>query len=154
MAPLKIVIQIDRQTLSLYRGAEVLRRYPISSSRFGTGFEPGSRRTPVGRFVVAEKIGADQPMGTVFRGRRPVVEDMDWTAEPDLITSRILWLHGLDPENANTKGRFIYIHGTNQEALLSTPASHGCIRMANADVGRLFNEVEPGTEVLIKLSNG
>lgn len=151
MTPLNIVIRLDEQRLYLCRGDEVLRSYPISSSRFGAGCEAGSFRTPLGRFEIAEKIGDDQPLNTVFRGRNPVVtEPGDWRSEPDLITSRILWLNGLEAHNANTKERFIYIHGTNQEALLATPASHGCIRMANADIVRLFDEVEPGTEVLIR----
>ena len=151
MTPLKIVIRLDQQKLYLCREDQVLQSYPISSSRFGTGSEPGSFKTPLGRFEIAEKIGGDQPLNTVFRGRKPILaEQPDWTSEPDLITSRILWLSGLEPHNANTKERFIYIHGTNQESSLATPASHGCIRMANADIGRLFNEVEPGTEVLIQ----
>ena len=151
MAPLKIVIRLDQQRLYLHRGNEVLQSYPISSSRFGTGSEPGSFKTPLGRFEIAEKVGGDQPLNTVFRGRKPILaEQPDWTSEPDLITSRILWLNGLETHNANTKGRFIYIHGTNQESALASPASHGCIRMANADICRLFDEVEPGTEVLIR----
>jgi lipoprotein-anchoring transpeptidase ErfK/SrfK len=151
MTPLKIVIRLDQQRLYLCRGDEVLQSYPISSSRFGVGSEPGSFKTPLGRFEIAEKVGGDQPLNTVFRGRKPVLsEQPDWTSEPDLITSRILWLNGMEAHNANTKERFIYIHGTNQESLLAIPASHGCIRMANADIGRLFNEVEPGTEVLIR----
>ncbi|MBV8898938.1 MAG: L,D-transpeptidase [Verrucomicrobia bacterium] len=155
MTPLKIVIRLDRQRLYLCRGEEVLQSYPISSSRFGAGCEPGSFKTPLGRFEIAEKVGGDQPLNTVFRGRKPVVsEEPDWTSEPDLITSRILWLNGLEAHNANTKERFIYIHGTNQEALLASPASHGCIRMANADIDRLFNEVEPGTEVVITPGDG
>jgi lipoprotein-anchoring transpeptidase ErfK/SrfK len=151
MTPLKIVIRLDEQKLYLCRGDEVLQSYPISSSRFGTGSESGSFKTPLGRFEIAEKIGGDQPLNTVFRGRKPVrSEQPDWASEPDLITSRILWLNGLEAHNNNTKERFIYIHGTNQEASLASPASHGCIRMANADIGRLFNEVEPGTEVHIR----
>ena len=151
MTPLKIVIRLDQQKLYLCREDQVLQSYPISSSRFGTGSEPGSFKTPLGRVEIAEKIGGDQPLNTVFRGRKPVLsEQPDWTTEPDLITSRILWLNGLEPHNANTKERFIYIHGTNQEALLASPASHGCIRMANVDIGRLFDEIEPGREVLIE----
>ena len=64
--------------------------------------------------------------------------------------TRILWLDGLDPENANTHERFIYIHGTNHEESIGEPASHGCIRMRNADVAALFEEVRIGTPVVIK----
>ncbi|HEY0791807.1 MAG TPA: L,D-transpeptidase [Chthoniobacterales bacterium] len=150
MHPLKVVVHINQQTLSVIQDGRVRHRFPVSTSRYGTGFAPGSYRTPLGRFVIAEKIGDGQPPDTIFRGRLPVREESDWANEPDLITSRILWLDGLDPENANSKDRFIYIHGTNQEELLSTPASHGCIRMANADIIRLYEMVGPGTEVVIQ----
>jgi L,D-transpeptidase YbiS len=89
------------------------------------------------------------PVGTVFRGRKPVTTPVDWSAEPDLITSRILWLHGLDEENAGTRERYIYIHGTNQEQLIGQAASGGCIRMRNADIIRLFDLIDVGAAVEI-----
>jgi lipoprotein-anchoring transpeptidase ErfK/SrfK len=64
--------------------------------------------------------------------------------------TRILWLEGLDPGNANTRERFIYIHGTNHEEQIGEPASHGCIRMRGADLVELFERVEIGTPVEIK----
>ena len=78
----------------------------------------------------------------------PVTEP-NWLGAPDLITSRILWLDGLDMENANTKERYIYIHGTNQEELIGQPASQGCVRMRNIDVVRLFDLVSVGTSIEI-----
>ncbi len=89
------------------------------------------------------------PIGTVFKGRVPVTTPVDWTTEPDLITSRILWLDGLDEENLLTKERYIYIHGTNQEHLIGQAASSGCIRMRNEDILRLFEQVEVGAPVEI-----
>jgi L,D-transpeptidase YbiS len=90
------------------------------------------------------------PANTVFKERRPLeVERTSWLADPDLITSRILWLEGVDPSNANSKGRYIYIHGTNQEHLIGEPASHGCVRMRNSDVIELFDLVRTGTDVEI-----
>jgi L,D-transpeptidase YbiS len=145
----KIVIDSRMQLLSLFRGAELLFEAPVSTSRFGLGFENGSRKTPTGRFRIHQKVGGEMPVGTVFRGRKPVTTPVDWSAEPDLITSRILWLDGLDEENALTKERYIYIHGTNQEQLIGQAASSGCIRMRNADVVRLFDLVEAGTLVEI-----
>ena len=68
----------------------------------------------------------------------------------DHVLTRILWLSGLDPENSNTRDRFIYIHGTNQEDLIGTPASHGCIRLRNADMIALFDAVEVGDRVEIE----
>jgi lipoprotein-anchoring transpeptidase ErfK/SrfK len=145
----KIVIDSRTQSLSLFQGADLLFAAPVSTSRFGLGFENGSRKTPTGRFRIHQKVGGEMSVGTVFKGRKPVTAPLDWAAEPDLITSRILWLDGLDEENALTRERYIYIHGTNQEQLIGQAASSGCIRMRNADVVRLFDLVDVGALVEI-----
>ena len=145
----KIVIDSKTQYLNFFRGEELLLAAPVSTSRFGLGFEPGSRKTPTGSFRVREKIGGEMPIGTVFKGRRPIAASVDRSSEEDLITSRILWLDGLEENNANTKERYIYIHGTNQEQSIGQPMSNGCIRMRNADVIRLFDLVEVGVLVEI-----
>ena len=49
----------------------------------------------------------------------------------------------------DTHNRYIYIHGTHEEHRIGTPASHGCIRMKNAEVAELFDLVKVGTEVRI-----
>jgi len=147
--PLKLQVSIDDQTLRLLEAGECLRQYPVSTAAKGMGTAPGSLRTPTGRFRIADKIGAAEPVGTMFRSRRP---DGVWDGrcrEEDLILSRILWLDGIDPGNANTHERYIYIHGTHREDLLGQPASHGCVRMANADIVELFDLVEEGCEVEI-----
>jgi len=143
-----IHISIARQTLTLQRG-DTTRHYPISSSQFGLGTDEGSFKTPLGHFEIAEKIGAGAPLGAVFKARIPTGEIGDPANPGDLIQTRILWLHGLDPDNQNTLDRYIYIHGTNHEDQLGTPASHGCIRMANAAVAELFDLVTEGTAVEI-----
>ena len=107
-------------------------------------------KTPTGRFRIAEKIGGGMPVGTVFKSRRPVQVTKRLTRDEDLVMTRILWLDGLDPENANTHERFIYIHGTNHEENLGEPASHGCIRMRGADLVELFELVDVDTPVAIK----
>jgi L,D-transpeptidase YbiS len=145
----KIVIDSRTQSLSLFRDTELIFTAPVSTSRFGLGFENGSRKTPTGRFSIHQKIGGEMPVGTVFKGRKPVTAPVDWSTEPDLITSRILWLHGLDEENAGTRERYIYIHGTNQEQLIGQAASSGCIRMRNADIVRLFDQIDVGAAVEI-----
>ena len=146
----QIEISIREQRLTLKRGNETLRSYPISTSRFGIGTEEGSFKTPTGRFRVAEKIGGDTASGTIFRGRVPLGPNDPLPATEDLVMSRILWLDGLDEDNVNTRDRFIYIHGTKHEDKIGSPASHGCIRMRNADVIELFDLVDPETPVLIR----
>jgi lipoprotein-anchoring transpeptidase ErfK/SrfK len=146
----KIDISIRDQRLTLMRGDEMLRSYPISSSRFGIGVEEGSLKTPTGRFRVVEKIGGEMPSGTIFRARVPLKPDDPPPPTEDLVMSRILWLDGLDEDNTNTHERFIYIHGTKHEDEIGTPASHGCIRMRNADVIELFELVDETTPVVIR----
>lgn len=146
-----IHISVTRQTLTL-RGAgpDPSREYPVSTSRFGLGTESGSFKTPPGRFEISRKIGSGAAQGAVFKGRIPTGEIGDASNPGDLVQTRILWLHGLDPENANTLERYIYIHGTNHEEEIGSPASHGCIRMRNADVAELYEAVTEGMPVFIE----
>jgi lipoprotein-anchoring transpeptidase ErfK/SrfK len=146
----KIDISIGDQRLTLTRDGEVLRSYPVSSSRFGIGTEEGSMKTPLGNFRIAEKIGHDTEPGTIFKARVALGPDDPLPETEDLITSRILWLDGVDEENTNTRERFIYIHGTKHEDKIGLPASHGCIRMRNDDVIELFELVDETTQVVIR----
>jgi lipoprotein-anchoring transpeptidase ErfK/SrfK len=146
----KIDVSVRDQRLILMRDGEELRSYPISTSRFGIGTEEGSLKTPLGRFRIAEKIGDGSAAGTIFKARVALGPDDQLPDTEDFITSRILWLDGLDEENANTRDRFIYIHGTKHEDEIGTPASHGCIRMRNADVIELFALVDETTQVVIR----
>ena len=155
-APL-LVIDVENQTAFLEEDGELLRRYRISTAAAGTGNTAGSLRTPTGLLRVAEKIGGDAPIGAVFRSRVPTGEV--WSLSPenplarneeDLVLTRILWLAGAEAENANTFERFIYLHGTNHEADLGRPASHGCIRFANTDIIDLFERLPIGALVEIR----
>ena len=146
----KIDVSVRDQRLILTRDGEELRSYPISTSRFGIGTDEGSLKTPLGRFRIAEKIGDGAAPGTIFKARVALGPDDSLPDTEDFITSRILWLDGLEEENANTRNRFIYIHGTKHEDEIGTPASHGCIRMRNADVIELFALVDETTQVVIR----
>ena len=146
----KIDISIRDQRLTLTRDGEVVRSYPVSSSRFGIGAEEGSMKTPLGKFRIAEKVGHDAAPGTIFKARVPLGPNDPLPDTEDFVTTRILWLDGLDAENANTRDRFIYIHGTKHEGKIGTPDSHGCIRMRNADVIELFQLVDETTQVVIR----
>ena len=145
-----IRISVRDQRLDLVSEDRVLLSYPISTSRFGLGSEKGSMKTPLGRFQIGEKIGTDAPSGTIFRNRLPLAPEDAPPPTEDLVLSRILWLEGLEEHNANTRDRFIYIHGTNHEEEIGQPASHGCIRMKNADLIALFEKVSEGAEVRIE----
>jgi len=147
----KIHIRVATQRLELLEeDGRVLKSFPVSTSAFGLGSEPGSLKTPVGRFCVSEKIGHGAPPWAVFKSRVPTGETGSEQNPEDLVQTRILRLHGMEAHNGNTLERYIYIHGTNHESFIGTPASHGCIRMRNADVIDLFEAVEVNTEVLIE----
>lgn len=147
---MKVHISIAGQELRLEDATgHVKRRWPVSTSRFGLGVAPDSNFTPLGRFRIVQKIGHGAPKQTIFRSRRVVGTWDGGTAPEDYVLTRILWMDGMEPENANTFSRYIYIHGTNQEDLIGQPASHGCIRLTNASVVELFDLVEIGTEVEI-----
>ncbi len=146
---MNIAIDLSCQRLTLQDGDRRIFACAISSALAGPGTEPGSLRTPTGRFVIAETIGAGAPPGTVFRSRHPTGESCSPRSPDDQITTRILWLDGCDPANANTRSRYIYLHGTNHEARLGLPVSHGCIRLGNTAIADLFDLVQPGTEVTI-----
>ena len=144
-------VSVARQELDVRdaAGEKLLRRYPVSTSRFGVGTEPGSLRTPAGAFRVGEKFGGGEPLGAVFKSRRPTGDNGLGAADEDLVLTRILWLEGAEAANANTRERYIYIHGTNHEALIGQPASHGCVRMRNADVAELYDLIPAGSAVHI-----
>lgn len=146
----RIEVSVGTQTLSLWDGTRQVGHWPCSTSKFGIGFLEGSNKTPLGAFRIAEKHGAGAGLHTIFKGRVPQGEwDPAHQTSDDLILGRILWLEGCENRNANTKGRYIYIHGTNGEHLVGQAASHGCIRMRNADVTELFDTVETGVPVWI-----
>jgi L,D-transpeptidase YbiS len=145
-----IHVSIRDQRLTLKDNETPIRTYPVSTSRFGVGTEEGSMKTPTGRFCVAKKIGSDMPSGTIFRSREPLNPSEPLPPSEDLVMSRILWLDGLDERNANTRDRFIYIHGTKHEKKVGIPDSCGCVRMRNADVIELFDYVDEGTPVVIE----
>lgn len=157
---MEIRIHIPSQTLELRgSGGEVLHRYLVSTARNGTGERRGSHCTPRGRHVVRAKIGAGAAFNTVFVARRPTGEM--WTRElaarnpgRDWILTRILWLSGCDVGfnrlgEVDTFRRYIYIHGSPDNAGMGAPGSIGCVRMRNADIVDLFDNVAAGSAVEI-----
>jgi len=145
----RIVILVPKQLLQLWEGHALRWEVPVSTSKHGVGCEEGSHRTPPGRFRICEKVGAGAPPWAVFKGRRWTGEFGDPQDEKDQILSRILWLDGLEEANANTRDRYVYLHGTNAEAAIGQPASIGCVRLRNDDMITLFDRVSVGTEVEI-----
>src|SRR6476661_2713979 len=145
-----IVISTRDQKLALLDRSTLLATYPVSTSKFGLGDRPGSRFTPLGQLQIAEKIGNNAPPGAVFKDRRRTGEIVLANSPGrDPIVTRILWLRGLESQNANAFARDIYIHGTPEERRIGTPASYGCIRMRSSDIIRLYDIVGTGAVVTI-----
>jgi len=161
LPPLYLRVGISRQRLELIENGRVSRSYPVSTAKNGPGECRGSGCTPRGRHAIRAKIGHNLPPNTVFVGRRPTGELYDeglaeQHAGRDWIITRILWLGGLEPGlnrygDVDTAWRYIYIHGSPDEAVTGQPESHGCIRMKSADILDLFERVEAGTPVLIEV---
>ena len=156
-----IVVSIDQQKLWFFDG-QGCETYAVSTARAGRGCIEDSLQTPDGLHRVADKIGEGAVPGMVFKARQPTGKlSAEWpTPEDNLITSRILWLEGLEPGRnqgldaagrvVDTRRRFVYIHGTNQAEKLGRPNSHGCVLLSDQDVIRLFAQVPTGTPVLIR----
>ncbi len=138
-------------TPNKYRLVQLLR---CSTSRFGISQVAGSNGTPLGLHRVVEKIGGGWPVGTVFKGRQPI--GYTWRGMPDAkITTRILWLEGLEPGfnrsgNVDSHARYIYIHGTGDQTTIGKPTSCGCIHLADHDLIPLFDKLPSGTLVWIE----
>ena len=154
-----IVVNISTQQLFLLKKGNIDEIYSVSTSVYGTGSEENSFKTPLGKHKISEKIGDGLPEGAILKGRRWTGAIANIIKEPidtefDVVTSRILWLTGLEEgknqgPGVDSKSRYIYIHGTAEEGLIGKPASDGCVRMYNVDVITLFNKVDTNTQVLI-----
>jgi hypothetical protein len=158
-----LIVSIAEQTVSLFENSSLhpgvenyqfVKKIPCSTSRFGIGQTEGSNRTPLGLHRIAEKIGAAETAGTVFKARQVTGH----TSQPEFadakITTRILWLEGLEPGfnrggNVDSHARYIYIHGTADQKSIGQPTSCGCIHLADADLIPLFDQLPGGTLVWI-----
>ena len=156
-----ITVDIGNQNLCLLENFKIIEKYKISSSMYGEGNDEGSNKTPLGAHYIREFIGKDVDIYTIFKNRVSTnhiakVLNKGEKSEEDIITTRILWLDGLEEgfnkgENFDTYKRYIYIHGTNEEDLIGQKASHGCIRMINSDIIKLCNKNLLNTFVYISI---
>ena len=152
-----LYVSIARQMMYHVRSGSLLNSYPISTARNGLGTQRDSYRTPTGLHQIGEKIGDGVPLYGILKDRRStgaLANPAYANEDQDLITTRILWLDGLEPGhnrggNVDTRHRSIYIHGTASEHLIGQPVSHGCIRMCNHDVLELFERVHVGALVVV-----
>ena len=154
-----LYVDIPSQQMFFIKKGEIVDIYSISSSYYGTGNKVNSLKTPLGKHEIYKKLGDNLPENAILKGRIWNGAIADIIKEPidtdfDHVTSRILWLDGL--EEGKNKGpgidsreRYIYIHGTAEEGLIGKPASDGCIRMYNKEVIELFDLVDEKAQVWI-----
>jgi len=155
-----IKVSIDEQRLQYLESGHVVMDVAVSTAANGPGEIMHSECTPRGRHHIRAKIGAGAPENTVFVGRRAsgeiyTPELKQQHPERDWMLTRILWLSGLEPGNnrlgnRDSMRRYIYIHGCPDEDAMGTPSSHGCVKMRNSEVIKLFDRVPAGTQVLIQ----
>jgi lipoprotein-anchoring transpeptidase ErfK/SrfK len=120
----RIVVNITERRLIAYDGAQ-----PFLDTTVAVG--AGSGPTPTGNFFVDGTVKVpydDGPYGAY---------QMSVAAFSDVYYS---FGSGIGQ---------IALHGTNDPALLGTPASHGCVRMTNEAITQLANTAPPGTPVQI-----
>ncbi len=154
-----LLARISTQTMQLYRNSKPEKAYVISSSLRPPSNVKDSLGTPRGLHTIAERIGAGQPPGMVFQARRPTGRHFSEFGEQanqatNFVTTRILWLRGLEPGvnaggNVDSYERYIYIHGTNHEERIGEPQSAGCLLLRNVDLIALYDEVRVGDQVFI-----
>jgi L,D-transpeptidase catalytic domain len=155
-----LLVRISAQTLQFFQNGNLVRAYPVSTSAEPPSNIKDSLGTPRGLHEIAERIGGEQPLGMVFKGRRPTGKHfLEHEDDGNLITSRILWLRGLEPgvnqgtdadgRVVDTHARYVYIHGTNREDRIGQPQSAGCVLLANREMVALYDEVRVGDQVLI-----
>ena len=155
-----LAVSIGTATLQFFRKGELVRSYGISTSKRPPSNIKDSLGTPRGLHEIAERIGAGQPPGVVFKSRVPTgrhyaeISAAGPGVDDNLITSRILWLRGLEPGvnrggNVDTYERYVYIHGTNHETRIGEPLSSGCVLMRNLDIIELYEDVRAGDLVWI-----
>ncbi len=157
MVPTKylLTVNIARQSASLFEDGRFVKKYVCSTSRFGIGEINDTFCAPRGLHRLAEKIGGGEPAGTVFKSRQGIGHTSQLKFANAKITTRILWLEGLEPGfnqggNVDTHDRYIYIHGTGDQESVGRPDSHGCIHLADADLIALFDLLPSGTLVWIQ----
>jgi L,D-transpeptidase YbiS len=156
---LSVNVSISAQTLTLCVNGVPFLCYRVSTALNGVGEYENSGCTPRGHHIIRASIGKNEPINSVFIGRRPTGEVfnealVEQFPKRDWILSRILWLSGCEPGinrlgNVDTMRRYIYIHGTPDTEPMGQALSHGCIRMKNQDIIDLFDRVSSGVSVCI-----
>jgi lipoprotein-anchoring transpeptidase ErfK/SrfK len=126
--PVKLILKRKERRVYVYKGDKVVNKYPVAIGK--PGWE-----TPLGEFqVLTMELN---PTFKSFKTGRIVPPGPD---NPLGVRWIGIWTDG------KTQLGF---HGTNEPELIGQAVSHGCIRMYNKDVTKLYEQVKMGTTVTI-----
>jgi lipoprotein-anchoring transpeptidase ErfK/SrfK len=116
-----LVIDLGAERATLYRRGAVIFSAPV-------GIGSPAAPTPKGTFWVREKFGVanDSAYGPYAFGTSAYSSLTDWPG-----------------------GGVVGIHGTDQPTLIPGNPSHGCVRLRNSDISRLYGLMSVGTPVSI-----
>ena len=154
-----LIVRIGTQTMQLFHKRKLIKSYAISTSRRPPSNVKNSLGTPRGLHEIAERIGDGQPPGMVFKSRVPTGKHFSEFPDSDnntnFITTRILWLRGLEAGvnlggDVDTHARYVYIHGTNHEDRIGERMSAGCVLMRNLEIIELYDQIRSGDQVWIQ----
>ncbi len=129
-----LVRQADRR-VDLYRGGAAVRSWPVAVGTSGYA-------TPTGMFTIGAKR-----FEPTWHNSSPDGWGSDMPAKIGPGPDNPLGLRALNWEQ-NGHDTLIRFHGTANESSIGQAASHGCVRMLNADVIELFDLVDTGTVIV------
>ena len=97
----ELIVDISEQRLYLMQDDNILESFPISTSKYGEGNAVNSLKTPLGLHEIKEKIGENAEINTIFISRINTMRKAEiyksiYDSSNDYVTSRILWLSGLE----------------------------------------------------------
>lgn len=125
----ELVIDLSDRQLSLYQDGVMRSRFEIAVGK--PGWE-----TPSGSFSVMSM--RKDPVW-----QNPITREIVTNPDENPLGSR--WI-GFWTDGTHQIG----FHGTNQTELIGQAVSHGCVRMRDADVQALFEQVAVGTPVMVE----
>jgi lipoprotein-anchoring transpeptidase ErfK/SrfK len=125
----RLVVDLSDARVYSYWGNQLVSSYPVAVG------QPGWE-TPTGTFRVLQK-----QRNPVWQ--QPITGDLIPTGPKNPLGTRWIsfWSDGRHK---------IGFHGTNKEQLVGQAVSHGCLRMRNADIQALYEQVSVGTQVVVR----
>lgn len=128
-----VVVRVNENRLYLYEGFEVARTFSVATAKPGWTTPSGvwtiwdKREDPSWYNPALDSWGADLPAVVPGGPGNPMGTRAIYIDAPGLIR----------------------IHGTTDDSSIGRYASHGCIRMHNAEVEQLFELVPVGSHVIV-----